>query len=89
MIFKSLLQNQQAKFSQTWYMHNLSLGEENSSLFVEGPCPLQRRDNHINVKNGVGPFKNLLLQNHWANLNQTCHKSFLGEGDSSLFKRKG
>ena len=28
----------------------------------------------------------LLLQNHWANFNQTWHKVFLGEGDSSLFK---
>jgi hypothetical protein len=24
----------------------------------------------------------LLLQNYWANTNQTWHKSFLGEGDS-------
>ena len=30
-------------------------------------------------------FKNLLLQNHWANFNQTWHKASLGEGDSSLF----
>ena len=29
---------------------------------------------------------NLLLQNHWANFNQTWHKSSLDEGDSSLFK---
>ena len=28
----------------------------------------------------------LLLQNHWANFNQTWHKASLGEGDSSLFK---
>ena len=28
----------------------------------------------------------LLLQNHWANFNQTWHKVSLGEGDSSLFK---
>ena len=28
----------------------------------------------------------LLLQNHWANSNQTWHKASLGEGDSSLFK---
>ena len=30
----------------------------------------------------------LLLQNHWANFNQTWHKSSLGGGDSSLFKRR-
>jgi hypothetical protein len=34
----------------------------------------------------MGSFKNLLLQNHWANFNQTWHKSSFGEGDSSLFK---
>jgi hypothetical protein len=27
----------------------------------------------------VGSFKNLLLQNQWANFNQTWHKSSLGE----------
>ena len=27
-----------------------------------------------------------LLENHWANFNQTWQKAFLGEGDSSLFK---
>jgi hypothetical protein len=28
----------------------------------------------------------LLLQNHWANFNQTWHKSSLGGGDPKLFK---
>ena len=28
----------------------------------------------------------LLLQNHWANFNQTWHKVSQGEGDSNLFK---
>jgi hypothetical protein len=31
----------------------------------------------------------LLLQNRWANFNQTWHKLSLGGGDSSLFKRRG
>jgi hypothetical protein len=31
----------------------------------------------------------LLLQNHWANFNQTWHKSSLRGGDSKLYKRKG
>ena len=31
-------------------------------------------------------FKNLLLQNHWANLNQAWLKASLGRKDSSLFK---
>jgi hypothetical protein len=39
----------------------------------KGPGPLQRGGNH---KNGVGLFKNLLLQNHWANFNQTWHKYY-------------
>jgi hypothetical protein len=30
-----------------------------------------------------------LLQNHWANFNQTWHKSSFGGGDSSLFKWRG
>jgi hypothetical protein len=51
----------------------------------KGPGPLQRGDNH---KNGVGSFKNL-LQNHWANFNQTWHISSLGEGDISLSKERG
>jgi hypothetical protein len=49
---------------------------------IKGTGPIQRGDN---PKNGVGSFKNL-LQNHWANFNQTWNKSSLGEGDSSLFK---
>ena len=31
----------------------------------------------------------LLLQNHWANFNQTWHKASLEEGDSYLFKKRG
>ena len=30
--------------------------------------------------------KNLFLQNHRVNLNQTWRKAFLGEGDSSVYK---
>jgi hypothetical protein len=52
----------------------------------KGPGSLQRGDNHKNEKKGVGSFKNPLLQNHWANFNQTWHKSFLGVGDLTLFK---
>jgi hypothetical protein len=38
-------------------------------------------------KIGWGSFKNL-LKNHWANLNQTWHKSSLGE-NSNLIKWRG
>jgi hypothetical protein len=43
----------------------------------KGTDPLQRGDNHKKYKNGMGSFKNL-LQNHWANFNETWHKSSLG-----------
>jgi hypothetical protein len=36
----------------------------------------------------MGSFKNLLLQNHMANSNQIWHRSSIGGGDSSLFKRR-
>jgi hypothetical protein len=79
-------------FSRTSKQNSIKLGA--NYLWVKGiqvcsnkvPCPLQRGDNR---KNGVGSFKNLLLQNHWANFNQTLHKSSLGEGNSSLFKERG
>ena len=47
----------------------------------EGPYPFPRGDNYK-----IAKIKNLLLQNHWANFNQTWHKAYLGEGDSSWFK---
>jgi hypothetical protein len=56
---------------------------------IKGPDPLQRGDNHKKCKIGMGSFKNLLLQNHWANFNYTWHKSFLGKEKSSLFKKSG
>jgi hypothetical protein len=52
----------------------------------KGSGRLQWGDNR---KNGVGDLKNLFLQNRWTNFNQTWYKSFLGRGDSSLFKRRG
>jgi hypothetical protein len=55
----------------------------------KGPGPLQRGDNQKKCKNGVGSFKNLLLQNYWANFNNTWHKSSLGVGDLSLLKQMG
>jgi hypothetical protein len=44
----------------------------------KGPGPLQRGDNHINVKKGWCHLK--IFQNYWANFNQIWNKSFLGEG---------
>jgi hypothetical protein len=51
----------------------------------KGPGPLERGDNHKKCQNGVESFKNLLLQNHRANFNQTWYKSSLGKGDSNFF----
>ena len=46
--FQFLLQNNWANFNQTW--HRSYLGEEDSSLFKEGPRPSQRGDNCEIVK---------------------------------------
>jgi hypothetical protein len=78
-------------FSRTSMPNSIKLNT--NYLFVKeiqvcsnkGPGPLQRGNNHKNVKMGLGSFNNL-LQNHWANFNQTRKKSSLGEGDSNLFK---
>jgi hypothetical protein len=43
----------------------------------KGPDPLQRGDNYKKCENEVGSFK-ILLQNHWANFNQSWNKSSLG-----------
>jgi hypothetical protein len=47
------------------------MGNENCSN--KGPGPVQRRDEY---KNGVGSFKNLLLQNHLARIGHICRKAF-------------
>ena len=52
----------------------------------EGPYPSQRGDNWEIIILNKQLFKNLLLQNHWANFNQTWLWASLGEGDSSFFK---
>jgi hypothetical protein len=54
----------------------------------KGPSSLQRGDNHKNVKMGWGHLKISTSTTALANFNQTWHISSLGEGDSSLFKRR-
>jgi hypothetical protein len=51
----------------------------------EGDSPSQRGDNYERVKIHK-IFKNLLLQNQQAKINQTWYKLFFGEENSSLFK---
>ena len=55
---------------------------------MKGPALFQGEIITQIVKNRLTKFKNLLLQNHWANFNQTWHKASVGEGDSCLFKRR-
>ena len=52
----------------------------------ERATPYSKGRSLQNRENTLIKFKNLLLQNHWANFNQTWHKAFLGEGGSSLLK---
>ena len=60
----------------------------------EGPRPFPSGDNYEKAKIHwqsenviiLKIFKNLLLQNHCANFNQTWYKASLGEGNLILFK---
>ena len=54
----------------------VSSSDHNLSVVRRCRCCCRRNFSHFH----------LLLQNHWANFNQTWHKTFLGDGDSSLFK---
>ena len=56
----------------------------------EDPRPFPRGDDKEIEKRThyikIYKFNNLLLQNHWVNLNEIWHKESLCEGNSSLFK---
>jgi hypothetical protein len=54
---------------------------------IKGIAPLQGKviTYSKKVKNTLKIFKNFLLHNQLAKINQTLYKSFLGEGNSSLF----
>jgi hypothetical protein len=75
-------------FSRTNRPNSIKLGT--NYPYVKGiqvcskkrPGHLQRGDNYKNVKMGWCHFRNL-LQNCWANFNQTLHRSSLGKGDAS------
>ena len=74
--FKCLLfQNHWAIFNQNWF--NPSLGEGDSSLFKRSPHPLPRGGIYEIAELH---WRNLrkLLQNNWANYNQTFKQSFIG-----------
>jgi hypothetical protein len=71
LILTKHLQNQQAKFNQTWYKS--SLGKEIQNCTDEGPCPLQREDNY---KNEVESFKNLHCKKQWTRIAHIYMKAF-------------
>ena len=82
-----LLQNHWTNFNQTWHKASLKKGEGNSSLFQRKATRYkQGGDNYEMVKIHCRNFENNLLQNQWANFNQTWHKASLGKRDSILFK---
>ena len=55
--------------------------------FVEVPCPFWRGGNKDKLKrNSLANFKNLLLQNYWANFIQIWYKASSCDGDLNLFK---
>jgi hypothetical protein len=72
-------------FSRTSRPKSIKLGTNHSWVkglqvcSIKGQGPFQRGDNHENIKNGLGSFKNL-LKNYRVNFNQTYHKSFWVEG---------
>ena len=68
------------KFRNHWFFSSPELKAQVS--FSDQICPLSV------VVVVIFSHFHLLRQNHWANLNQTWHKAFLDEGDSSLFKRR-
>ena len=70
-------------FNQTG--HKAFFGEGDSSLIKWRAQPFSKGRLLGNNKNTLMKFKNL-LNNHWANYNQTCHSASSGEGYSSLFK---
>ena len=74
----------QPNFAQSYLVKGIQICSN------EGSCPFSRGDNYEIVKiRTLTNLKNHLLQNHWADFNQTWHKSSFGVGDSSFFQMKG
>ena len=82
--FHLLLQNHWTNFNQS--RHKASLDEVD--FWVKGiqvcssevPCLFPRGDNNEIAKVNWRNFKNLLIQDMWANFNQTWHNAYLGKG---------
>ena len=85
-LFSTSSQEPLGQFYQTWHKAWLGKGKANSSLFKWSAISFPKRRYLQNIEITLTTFWTLLLKNRWANLNQTWHKTFLGKGDSSLFK---
>jgi hypothetical protein len=70
---KTLLQNQQANFNQTWYKS--SYGKGNSKLYKSKARSSSKGNNHKKCRNRVGSFKN--LQEPQSQKSSDLHKSIL------------
>ena len=73
--YKYLLQNHWANSNQTW--HRSSFGKGDLRLLKWRARLISRGNNYKIAKLHWRTWKNHLLQNHWANLNQTWLKSSL------------
>ena len=81
-----LLQNHCLKMKLTW--HKTSLSEGDSSLVKWLATPIRKGRWLQNSRNTWTTFKNLLLQNHWANFNQSWHKAYLIKEDSNCSNKR-
>ena len=71
--FLLFLKNHISNFKQTW--HKACLGEGHSNLVTWRASPLAKGRYQQNSEITLTNFKNLLLQNHLANVNQPRHKA--------------
>ena len=77
---KIIFSRTRIKFNQT--CHKFSFGEGNTSLFK------RRTTTFFKGKNALMTNENLLLQNHWADSNQTLHIALFVD-DGLSFHKKG
>ena len=80
-IFSNITSSESQKSNHTW--HKALLGEDDSSLFKKGPCPLSKGNNNYIPVEKI--HWRLLLQNHRANFNLTCQKHY-GLSELSFFQ---
>ena len=84
------LQNSENTLTNFKIFISRATGPISSKLGTKHPWVkgIQRGDNYEIAKIHRRNFKNLLLQNHGSNFNETWHKASFGEGDSRLTSTK-